>query len=173
MTIVAAKLYWDLTKLTLPLIEFKSLFLSIYHTKSFFFLVLNFCNCLIQGVFLHCWGVPAGWFSEECLPHKVQDCFQWRTRLPDVEKRSFCCRGSIYFLHCHSLRVLLCLLLQGQGKLPAIWRRYWCGYGNLQMILVKVIWPCCRCYFLDSLHWLLHSPFWVAFHVLKVPFSRW
>ncbi|CAN1789532.1 hypothetical protein LINPERHAP1_LOCUS18518 [Linum perenne] len=58
-------------------------------------------------------------FSEECIPHKVQDGPSY---LPDVEEGSICSRSSFHSLYSHCLTVLLCFLLQGQRWFPAALR---------------------------------------------------
>lgn len=103
-----------------------------YNVLQIFF--LNLYNFLHQGIFLHRRGMLVGGFSEECISHKVQDCFQRQSSwLPDIEEGSFWCRSSFHILHCYSFWVILYLLRQSQRQLPAIRRRNWRGYGNLQI----------------------------------------
>lgn len=103
----------------------------LHLTFNHLYILLN------QGDILHCRGMHVGWFSEECISHQVHHNFQWKPSvLPDSKKGRLCSWRSLYFLHWHTISVLLHFLFQVPRKLCTLWRRSWCGTWKLQVMCV-------------------------------------
>lgn len=66
--------------------------------------ILVSLTIVLQGDIFHRRGMLTGRFSEECIPHQVQDHFcQQPSLLRDSEKGCLCCWSSFHRCHWHDL----------------------------------------------------------------------